>query len=197
MGIETLIVAPAKLWLANINTAQPAIDATPSGDWKEFGDSMWADGGLTLAASTTVLEERLDDSPHVVKAWNGEADLTLSGVVKNFSLETLSAFFNGNSVSDTGAKANAAGYRELDLELGIELKHYALLSRFYTPYNEGALTDAAMGAQLWLPLVYESGNLEAVLSASATAGSAFAFKALKHATAGVGKLRFKDANQSS
>lgn len=197
MGRETIIRAPAKMWLADADTAHPDIDtlnASLGTDWTEFGNSYWADGGITVTATVETIKERIDSSLYVQKAFNGNADISVAGTVKDFSLETLAHFFNGNAVTDKPAGTDDAGYREIDLEVSIAKAEYAVLVRFYTPYNSSGLSDAEYAAQLWLPrVVFESG-LGAILSSSATAENAFLLSAMESDTLGIGKMRFKDEN---
>ena len=199
MGQETIIRAPAKMWIADADTAQPDIDtlnASLSTDWVEFGQSYWADGGITVTSTVETLKERIDSSLYTQKAFNGNADITVGGTVKDFSLETLRYFFNGNAVADTAADADSAGFREIDLEVSIAKSEYAVLLRFYTPYNSDGLSDAEYGAQLWLPrTVFESG-LSAALSSSVTAENVFLLSVMESSTLGIGKMRFKTADST-
>ena len=197
MGIETIIRAPAKMWLADADTAHPDIDTlndSLGSDWNEFGNSYWADGSITVTSTVETIKERIDSSQYVQKAFNGNADISASGIVKDFSLETLAHFFNGNAVVEVAAGTDDAGYREMDLEVSITKQEYAVLIRFYTPYNSSGLDNAEYGAQIWLPrVVFESG-LGAGLSGSNTAENAFVISAMESDTLGIGKMRFKDAD---
>ena len=196
MPQETIITAPAKLYYAAYGAALPTIKTHPPAPatWTEFGQSYWHDGGLTLAVDASVIEERIDGSPFVQDAFLDTADLTVSGVIKDFSLETIALLLNGQAVTTTAAAGTNPGVKTVDLKMGLTIPKRAIAVRFYTPYNEGALTAPDFAAQLWLPAGYFPPGLNAALTRGQAARSPASIKAIEHPTLGVGKLTFKNAN---
>ena len=194
MATETIIVAPCDIWIAPVDTAEVGIDVVVPNAWDKFGKSYWDDGGITVEVSREILKETVDSSLYVQKAFNGKVEIMASGVVKDMSLETLSVLFNGNAVTATAKTATKPGFKNMDLEMDIAVEEYAMLFRFYTPYDTGGLTNAKSGAQLWLPRAFESGGLNVPLAQTESAKTPFEFQAMESDTLGVGKFKFKTAN---
>ncbi len=194
MAQDVIIAGPAKLYLATtVDATEPALDADPpDGTYSEFGQSYWSTGGITVAQEETYVRERVDSSPYIQRAFLSEAGMTVSGNVKDISLETLRIFYNQATITTTAADTGKLGNRSMTLAQGRTPQEYTLVVRFMTPY--GDVTDPAFAAQLWIPRAFRAGGFSFTLSRGAAAVPNFSLEVLESTSNGVGKLLFADAD---
>lgn len=127
-----ILVGAGKLYRAPVGTDFPDVDATPSGEWIEMGDT---DGGVTVTLEQTIAQHRTDQSTGPRKATRSEENLIIETGLAEATLENLSALLT-EEVVDTPPGASTIGTREVNLYRGFELKEYALLFRGQSPYGD-------------------------------------------------------------
>jgi len=183
-----IVAAPFTLWLAPVGTAFPAIDATPSGDWKKVGtsgDRSVNEDGVTVAHSQTVNAVRSAGSTGPRKAFRPEEDQVVSLTLLDISLEQYAIALNNNAVTTTAAGVGTAGHKALKLYRGVQVATHALLARgVASAYGDG------WTAQYEIPVCFQSGDPELVYTKGEPAGLALEFTTLEDNDAVTPDMRF-------
>ena len=194
MGVEVMVRGDVHLYVATAGTAKPSLDGTlDSGVWKEFGNSYFDGDGITVSGNQTVEEEEINNSVYGQEAFRTRAELMVSGQVKDFSLEAVAQAMNQNTIAETAATATASGFKSMPLKLGTTVKKVAILVRGSAPYGNADDNDD-WNLQVWIPRAYEAGNFTTVLGKGAASLVPVEFRALEHATLGVGAIDAKNAD---
>lgn len=143
-GVGVLYVAPA-------DEAMPDVDATPSGNWSEMGET---EGGVTVTPAQEIRKRSTDQRTGPVKAIRDEESLTIETNLVQITLENLAQVMGGQTVTDTAPGASTIGTREMGMTRGATVNEYALLFRGerQSPYG------ASYPAQLWIPRGYFDGE---------------------------------------
>lgn len=162
-----IIAGPAKVYLAPVGTAFPAVDALEAAfnvAWIPLGHT---DGGVKVMHGQTIVPLRTDQVTAPVKAVRSEEDLEISFSIVELTLENYATVLNQGvaGVTDNGGNKEINLYRG-----GSGIETFALLARGdqlspYGPYN----------LQYEVPSVYQSAppEVEYTKDAKALLGCTF------------------------
>ena len=135
------------------------------------------------ARSQELDEETILNETLPVEAFRRATGLMLAGNVKNFTAEALARAFNSNAITTTAPSATDAGFREMSLDLGVQVTMLAMLCRVdASPYDLPNVHQEDFRTEIWYPRCAEIGDFEAALSAKASAMVPVTFKAFKSNT---------------
>lgn len=182
-----IIGAPFTLWVAPVGTAFPLIDVAPAGPWKMVGtsgDLSQTEEGVTVSHSQAFNTPRSAGSTGPRKAFRTEEDLVVSLTLMDMSLEQYALAMNGNEVATTAAGVGTAGFKALKLHRGVNVATMALLVRGPSAYGDD------FKAQYQVPVVFQSGSPEPVLTKGEPAGLALEFTAIEDPSAATAEARF-------
>jgi hypothetical protein len=180
----SIVAGPAKVYVAAADTAQPAINATPSGAWTYLG---YTEGGVQVAHSQNINYIGADQVTTPLKAIRTEEGLSIEFGLAEMTLENFGRVLNSNSVTET---VQAAGYKELDLYRGDVVKTLAMVVRGPSPYGSG--TSSAWEMQYWVPVVVMSGEPQTTLNKDDKSVLQTQWMALYSETNAFGKLRARN-----
>ena len=164
-----LLNGVGNLYVADVGTEFPALDAEPGAEWRNLGDTM---DGVTVTGDQKIDEHRVDQETGPVKATRSEENLIIGTTLAEATLENL-ADVVGGVVEDTAATASAIGTREVPLYRGSSVKTFAFLFRNPkgSPYGE-------FPAQYELPVGYFGGSFELKHTKEGLVGIGVEFHAL-------------------
>ena len=119
---------------------------------------------------------------------------SISGTLKNFSLEALSYVLNSNAVTITAPTATEVGFRDVDLDVGTLVANMAVLARVgASPYDTPNVRTAGFNSEVYYPRAIEASSFEGILSPKASTMFPFMFEGLKSNTPALrGNLRVTD-----
>lgn len=183
-----VVAAPFEIWLGPVGEAFPNIEDTPVGNWVKIGTSgnrSITEDGVTVQHQQTIEQFRSLGSTGPMKAFRTEESLIITFTIADITLENYKHALNQNTVTDTAVGGNA-GFRDVDLYLGLTLDQRALLVRGLnaSPY----LVDTDI--QYEVPLVYENGSKEIVSSKGTPIGIALEYVAIEDPSASTSADRF-------
>jgi len=182
-----IIGAPYTLWVADVGTAFPALDDAPGVDWTKVGtngDRNYGDEGVTVAHPQTLNYARPAGATGPVKAFRTEEDLRIALTLWDLTLEQYSFAMNRNTVSTTAAGVGTAGYKEIGIYRGFEVREFALLIRGESAYGDGWV------GQYEVPRAVDAGSPEIVFNKGVPAGLALEFMAMEDLEAASAAERF-------
>ena len=155
-----VVAAPFEVWIGPVGESFPNIEDAPAGNWVLIG----TDGSRSITEEGVKVQHnqvnetfRSLGSTGIIKAFRTEEDLIISFIIADFTLENYKHALNENTVTDTPVGGNA-GFRDIDLYLGLDVAQRALLVRGLNASPYLADTDV----QWQVPIVYESGSKELV-----------------------------------
>jgi hypothetical protein len=183
MGTNTapydLLVGAGRIYIAPMGTARPALTATPSGAWRDLGET---DDGLKVNKTQNIETFSSDQRTGNVKAVRTEEGLTLEANLQSATLENLADVING-VVTDTAQGVGTIGIRSTPLHAGATVAEYAFLFRAYSPYG-------AYNAQYWLPRGFFNDDVETEYKKDDKSLIPVKFEALEYASAATEAERF-------
>jgi len=178
-----IIAAPFTVWLAPVGEAFPAIDATPGGNWAKLGSSGdldYNEEGVTIVHSQTMETFRGLGSTGPRKAFRTAEEMMLRLTLHDLTLEQYAEAINSNAVATTAAGSGTAGFKAMQLYMGLNVTQFALLARGgVSAYGDG------WNSQYEVPVCFQSGSPEPVFNKGNPAGLAFEFTALEDPDADV------------
>jgi hypothetical protein len=165
-----VVAGPAKVYLAPVGTAFPAID-----DLEAAFDAAWValgktDGGVKVSHSQTIVPLRVDQVTAPVKAVRSEEDLVVEFSIVELTLENYATVMNQLV---EGPTANA-GDKEINLYRGgsgIETVALFVRGDHLSPYGDYNL-------QYEVPTVYQSSSPEVDFTKDAKSLLTCAFTAI-------------------
>ncbi len=184
--LEKWIVSPAEIWLAPVGTAFPEVDVSPASPWAKLGSSGkndYSEDGVTITHEQTIDQHFGLGGTGPQKATRSQEQLTIEGVLLDFTLDEFAKILNGATVT-AGSTVGGTTTEEINLHQGTTVKEFALLCRTVSPKN------ASKVRQYQIPRVYQSAEPAPVYSKSAVAGVAFKFTALEDLNAATEAERF-------
>jgi hypothetical protein len=140
-----VIVGPAEIWVAPVDTAFPIVDDVPAVAWLSLGKT---DGGITVTHGQTQVKIRVDQVTGPLKIVRTEEDLTIAFSLAELTLETYGRVLNNAGVT---ADAGPPATKHIGLYQNVDVSQWALLIRGGSPY-----TDKSM--QYEIPRVAQSGT---------------------------------------
>lgn len=158
-----VIAAPYRMYLAEVGTVFPLVDAEPSVDWILVGTSgdlnLDADAGVTVEHSQTTAPWRSLGDCGSRKIFRTEEDLKIKVKLVDVSLEQYKLALNHNAVG------MHTGYRSVGLSRGFNVATHALLIRGdVSPYGEEG------ASQYEVPRAAQTGNPSVVFKKGIPAG---------------------------
>lgn len=172
-GAGMLYVAPA-------TEAAPTVDATPSGNWEEMGET---EGGVKVISSQEIKKQFTDQRTGPVKAIRHEESLVIETNLAQGTLENLAQAMGGQTVTDTAPGASTIGIREMGMTRGAEVSEYSLLFRADSPYGD-------YPAQLYIPRGIFAGEQSLEFKKDDQVYIPVSFEALEDLSAATEDVRF-------
>lgn len=182
-----IIGAPFTLWVADVGTAFPALDADPGEGWTKIGtngDRNYDEQGVTVAHSQSLNYARPAGATGPVKAFRTEEDLMISLTLWDLTLEQYAFAMNRNAVTTTAAGTGTAGFKEIGVYRGVHVAEMALLLRGVSAYQDDWI------AQYEVPRAVDAGNPEIQYTKGTPAGLALEFRAMEDLEASSPAERF-------
>lgn len=145
-----IVVGPGQVWVAALDTAFPAIDATPAAAWVDLGET---EGGIQITPSRETKRITTDQVFAPKKTIVTGRSLTIKFTLAEMTLEHLSKCLDDAAVTAVPNGAGVAGYKYMDLLADATIPQYAMLIRVPSPYADG-------DQQYELPSVQPGGDME-------------------------------------
>lgn len=183
-----IIGAPLTLYLANVGTSFPAIDAVPSGSWFKIGtsgDKNYDEDGVTVQHDQNIEVFRGAGTTGPRKAWRTEEDLLISVPLADVSPEQYAKILDDAAITTTAQSSGVAGNKAFPLNQGLTVTAFALLARGLSP------VDDSLAAQYEVPMCIQSGSPEPQYTKGQAAILECEFMTLEHASSGFGQLRMQ------
>lgn len=133
MDAFSIMTGVGTLYIADALTAPPALGSSPSGSWRDLGNTQ---DGVEVDPSQKVELTRTDQRTGAVKAVRSEEALKVKTKLVENTLENLADAL-GNNVTDTAPGSGTIGTRKVFMYRGAEVAEYALLFEGYSPYLDG------------------------------------------------------------
>lgn len=171
-----IVSGPLTLYLAPVGTAFPKIDEAPAAAWKVVGLSgkkSYSDDGVSVAHSQSINKIRGAGSVGGRKALRTEEDMGITVTLWDNTLEAYALALSGEAPTTTAAGVGTAGFKEIGLSRGEEVKQFALLARGKSAYDE------AMAAQYEVPRCYQAASPTVLYNKGVPAGIELNFDALE------------------
>lgn len=184
-----VVAAPFEIWIAPVGESFPAIEDAPVGNWVKIGTSgnrSITEDGVTVQHPQTNEKFRSLGSTGPIKAFRTEEDLIIAFTIADITLENYRHALGQNTVTDTAAISGVAGFRDIDIYLGLDVDQRALLVRGLNASPYLALTDI----QYQVPIVYENGSPEIVSQKGTPIGLALEYIAIEDPSAATSADRF-------
>lgn len=143
MDAYSLLTGVGRLYIAPVGTAFPALTASPSGSWRELGDTQ---DGVDVNSDDKVELVRTDQRTGPVKATRTDETIVIKTKLAEATLENLADALGG-TVTDTAPGVGTIGTREISLHRGATVAEFAFLFRGTSPYGN-------FPAQYELPRAY-------------------------------------------
>jgi hypothetical protein len=173
-----VVASPLTVWVANVGTAFPAINATPSGSWFQLGTSgnkNYADDGITVTHAETVQVFRPAGGTAPRKAFRTDEDFKIGFSLVDLTPEQYAKTLDDATITNT---AGPPGHKAFEVLRGLKVKAFALLARGVSPVDE------SLNAQYEVASCFQSADPAPKYSKGAPAELALEFTAIE-ATAGV------------
>lgn len=127
-----IVSAPFEVYIAPLSEAFPLIDATPAGNWVKIGTSgalNYTEDGVTITHEQTVdfVFALGDTGP--VKAFRSQEGMRIAFTLMDITLENYKYALNFNTVTDNAPSSGVAGFRSIDIRLGLDVDQRSLLIR--------------------------------------------------------------------
>ncbi len=133
MDAFSILTGVGRIYIANANTAIPTLGTTPSGSWRDLGDTQ---DGLDLDPSQKIELTRTDQRTGAVKAVRSEETLKFKTKLAEATLENLAEAM-GQSITDTPPGSGTIGTRKMYFYRGASVEEHAWLFLGYSPYLDG------------------------------------------------------------
>lgn len=184
-----LIAQPADIWLAPFGTAFPDPWQAPAAPWEVIsvgGSRSLGESGVSVAMSQDIAFHRTAGTTAPVKASRQTEDLVITATVHDMTIESFARALGklSSDVELTPADTTTPGVREVSILRGIDMRNYALLVRFASPYEELGV------AQFQVPNVVMAGSPDVVFSKGELAGIEIAFTAIEDVSNPIESERF-------
>lgn len=180
---------PGEVYIADVGTAFPDIDAAPGVGWTLLGTAgnlNYTQDGIKVSnsQSTSVFRALGDAGPR--KVFRTEEDLKIALEIADMTLEQYKQALNGNSITASTGVAGTADYKKIGLSRGLTIDTSALLIRI--PGGSPYIADG--NSQFEIPQAQQIGSAEPVFRRDGPALLAFEWMALVDPNAASDDERF-------
>jgi hypothetical protein len=134
MDAYSILTGVGRIYVAPLNTAPPTLGTTPSGTWRDLGDTQ---DGLDMDPSQKIELTRTDQRTGPVKAVRSEEALKFKTKLAENTLENLGDMM-GATVLDTAPGVGTIGTRKINFYRGASVDEHAFLFVGYSPYLDGS-----------------------------------------------------------
>lgn len=172
-----IVSGPLTLWRAPPGTAFPAIDEEPGVGWILIGKSgnrNYSDDGVTVQHSQTINKVRPAGSVGARKALRQDEDQRISVTLWDATLEQYALAISGDVPTTVAAGVGTAGYKQIGLSRGEEVKQYAVLAR-----GQSAYEGQNFPSQYEIPRCYQDASPSVLYNKGVPAGLELGFEALE------------------
>lgn len=132
MNSYEILTGVGRLYVAPVGTAFPALTASPSGSWRDLGETQ---EGVTVTYDEEIEEITVDQETGPVKAHRTSETLAVETNLAMATLENLADVL-GVTVTDTPPGSGTIGTREVPNYKGSAVKEFAFLFRGDSPYGD-------------------------------------------------------------
>ena len=190
--LEIFATGAVDLYLAPIATAEPPVNAAPPVAWVKVGvagSKDYGEDGVRVTKGTTNNEIFALGSYGVRKVFRERETLKVALTLMDATLEAFRDAFNQTVVTTALIGAGPAADKTIPLleDQANPTFRAALVRMSNSPYMDGG------GFQFWIPLVYQTGTIEAVFRKNEPIGLALDFTAIADSVAGFGKIKAQTA----
>lgn len=150
-------------WIAPALTARPYLDLDPLSPWALLGTGgsrNVSEDGVTISMPQTVNAWRSLRSMGPVKHFRASEDVSVKFSLADMTLEQFAVAMGGNTVTPVPSGGHV-GYRTMGITRGPNVRQYAILLRFASPYGDD------LASQLYVPIMSLVGNPELALKKGA------------------------------
>lgn len=176
-----IVAAPLTVYVANLGTSFPAIDAAPSGSWYKLGtagNKNYDPAGVTVNHPETIQTFTGAGSTAPRKAVRTDEGLTVGFTLVDLTPEQYAKVLDDAAIVSTAQASGIAGNKAFEVMRGVKVKAFALLARGVSS------VDDSLNAQFEVTGCYQSGSPGPVFAKGSFAGLALQYDALE-ITAGV------------
>lgn len=189
-----IVGAPYTVWVADVGTAVPDIDAAPAVGWTKLGTSgalNYDEDGVTVSHGQNIETFTPAGGTTPRKAFRTEEAITVSLKLADLSPEQYARILNDAAITTVAAGVGVPGEKSFSIYQGPTVATMAMLVR------GPSSVDDALNAQYELASVYQSGEPEPQYTKGQVALLDCEFTILDAAgTGNVGTLRIQTAPPS-
>lgn len=163
-----------RVYRAPGNTAEPALSTTaPGTPWRDVGDTL---DGVTVTIGREFEEYATDQSVGFVKRVLTGQSITVATIMADSTIANIALAMNSATITV------ALNLSSIPLDLGAAFADSAIVYRWQSPNYEPGF------AQLWLPVVNVTGDIELGWTVDGINGVPLEMSSVKDATNGYGRL---------
>jgi hypothetical protein len=154
MEERQILTGVGYLYLADVGTSFPEVNAEPGASWTSLGETQ---DGVTVTLTETLEQIRVDQKTGAVKVVRTEESVQIE---TNLALVTMANMEQmlGNSITETEPDTGVIGEEEIQLHRGFTVAEYALLFRgTFSPEDDD--DGGPYPAQFQVPRAHLSGDL--------------------------------------
>lgn len=180
-----IIVWPFEVWVAPVGEAFPAIDRTPGGNWLLLGTAGakdYGDDGVTITHQQTIGSFRGAKATGQRKVFRSEEDHMINFTLHDLTIPQYAKVLNDAAISTVAQSSGVAGYRSIDLGMGLRVAQHALLVRGVSA------VDDSLTRQYQCYRTYQAENPAVVGSKSQPGGLACSWHVMEDDSNGFGEL---------
>ena len=181
-----IVVAPFAVYVGPYGEAFPAVEVAPAGNWVLLGTNgteNMDESGVTVQHQQTVDQHHVYGVTPPVKATRSQSQIMISFRLLDLTLEEYTRILDDNTVTTTGQGGGAAGFKDVNMGLGLTVSEKAYLIRGAGASPEGTTWNM----QYQVPRAYVSGSPSVVFVKNAPAGLDFELTQLYDTAATAGE----------
>ena len=186
MDPREIPVGPLDIYLAAAVEAEDLVDdGDPAGNWHKLGTSgteNYTEDGITITHSQRIRETRAVGATGPLKAIREEESLTIALTLMDLTLGELTYLLNKTAATSV---SNGNTYDWLGMRRGPDVTVLSLIAK-----GESMSPEGAYDMQLYVPRVYQSGDMSPVFSKGENAGWSATYSALEYQSAATAEQRF-------
>jgi hypothetical protein len=185
-----IIAGPLEVYSGPVGEGVPDISDAPAGNWALIGSNgsqNYHEDGVTITHEQTLEFFRPLGLAAPVKAFRTEEDLVVSFMLVDLLAAEYAKALDEATVTDTAAGAGTGGTQSFPMERGTTVNQVSLLLRLDQAANGGAFDS-----QWWIPTAVQSSSPELAFVKGEPVAIEFEYRALRHATNGLGTFYEQD-----
>ncbi len=181
-----IVVAPFAVYVGPYGEAFPAVEVAPAGNWVLLGTNgteNMDESGLTVGHEQTIDLHHVYGVTPPVKATRSQSQIKITFTLLDLTLEEYARILDDQTVTTTGQGGGSAGFKDVNMGLGLSVSEKAYLVRGAGASPEGTTWNM----QYQVPRAFVSGSPSVVFTKTAPAALEFELTQLYDTAAAAGE----------